>query len=288
MTQLYGIDYSLDPLTGDLDLSTGDLQFTKTTDQSLQQRLQLRTNIWQGEWSFDTKLGLPVRNKLLNSVSGLEKHIVDAEYINQINLEPDVTSITNLSSSYDTATRNYVLQFVDVQTEGKSYNLNMINPEAKVYEYPTPTTVDIITLCNRLPVGYLMSTTGLDKYTNADGSVAYLLTCDGSVVDKNLYPELFLIYPVLPNDTTKQIVATYNSVTFAAGAQIGQVIITPQTSKWYDIKGNIVFDLLTPDGGSFSATTYPKLALEYPTLALPNIAQETGSPFPYMIVADLH
>ena len=70
------------------------------------------------------------------------------------------------------------------------------------------------------------------------------------------------------------------------GVQIGQAIITGE-DKWQDSDGVDTYDLLLADGSVFNGVTYPSLALVYPSLNLPNLPTETGSPFPYKIVADL-
>lgn len=69
------------------------------------------------------------------------------------------------------------------------------------------------------------------------------------------------------------------------GVQIGDAVMTPD-DVWSDVDGTEVYSLLTADGSSFSGATYPLLAEVYPSLVLPNLPTEDGSPFPYKIVAD--
>ena len=69
-------------------------------------------------------------------------------------------------------------------------------------------------------------------------------------------------------------------------AQIGDIIISGET-KLTDSGGGNQYDLLACDGSTISAITYPLLVAELGNTTLPNIADETGSPFPYKIVGDL-
>jgi len=71
----------------------------------------------------------------------------------------------------------------------------------------------------------------------------------------------------------------------STGVQIGQAIITGE-GVWHNSSDEPTFGLLLADGSAFSAATYPRLALVYPLLSLPNVPTEAGSPFPYKIVAD--
>lgn len=70
-----------------------------------------------------------------------------------------------------------------------------------------------------------------------------------------------------------------------AGVQIGQAIISPETA--WDSTASIPVYSLVPVGTAFSGIDYPVLATKYPSLVTPTLAQEDGSAFPYVIVADL-
>jgi len=69
-----------------------------------------------------------------------------------------------------------------------------------------------------------------------------------------------------------------------AGVQIGQAILTGE-SVWHNSADVPVFDLL-PHSTAFSGTTYPLLAVKYPSLVTPVMPDEAGSPHQYQIVAD--
>jgi hypothetical protein len=70
-------------------------------------------------------------------------------------------------------------------------------------------------------------------------------------------------------------------------AQIGDVIIT-NASVLYNSGSQPTYDLLLCDGSTFDENIYPELySILGDSNVLPNIPDETGSPFPYKIVADL-
>ena len=69
-------------------------------------------------------------------------------------------------------------------------------------------------------------------------------------------------------------------------ARIGDIVISGET-KLTNSDGDNQYDLLACDGSTISAITYPLLVAELGNTTLPNIADETGSPFPYKIVGDL-
>jgi len=79
-------------------------------------------------------------------------------------------------------------------------------------------------------------------------------------------------------------VESASGVVAFTGVQIGRAIITGE-SVWVDSEGVPTYDLL-PQGTAFSGTTYPLLAVIYPSLITPVLPTETGSPHPYKIVAD--
>ena len=91
----------------------------------------------------------------------------------------------------------------------------------------------------------------------------------------------------LNTEITQKQALLPNSYVFlygVVGVQVGQAIITGET-VWEDSEGIPTFDLLD-QATAFDAGTYPVLALVYPSLVTPTLPTETGSPFPYKIVAD--
>jgi len=68
-------------------------------------------------------------------------------------------------------------------------------------------------------------------------------------------------------------------------AQIGDIIISGE-DVLDDSDGNPQYNLLLCDGSTFDSLLYPTLFQVLGNDVLPNIPDETGSPFPYKIVAD--
>lgn len=54
---------ALDPVTGDLSISSGRPALVEGAD-AVAQKLRLRLSIWQGEWFADTTIGVPFRRFL--------------------------------------------------------------------------------------------------------------------------------------------------------------------------------------------------------------------------------
>ncbi len=219
---LYGLDLLVDEATGDLDTTGNDFNFVENTQQSLRQRIELRLSTWKGEWGFNTEFGLPVQ-KIMAMSGFTEREQIEAEFVQQINLEPDVTSIKALSLDFNPDTRAFYVKRLEVYSDNEVYSLGLVNPDAVVFTYPTPSTDVITSVCG--------------------GELSF------------------------------------------TGVQIGQALITGET-VWVNSLGVVTFDLLD-QGSTFSATSYPRLAVLYPSLTLPTLATETGSPFPYKFVADL-
>lgn len=102
MATLYS-DFLMDPVTGDLDVSTG-LQLIDSNQVSLRQRLWLRFNVWAGDWYFDETFGFPYRTYISKKVM---KTVLDNKIKEITRLEPDVLEIADFQSVMDHTTRSY-------------------------------------------------------------------------------------------------------------------------------------------------------------------------------------
>ena len=142
----YGVEFLVDENTGDLDITGNDFNICDNTSQSLRQRIDLRLNTWKGEWDYNTDFGLPVRQRILSGL--LDKSQINAEYIAQINLEPDVTAVNNLQSEYDHATRRYRITRIDVYNDNTLYSLSLIGTEKPNFSYPTPLDAVEFNICS--------------------------------------------------------------------------------------------------------------------------------------------
>ena len=134
------IDLLIDETTGDLDITGGDFGLTDSSGLSLRQRLEARFNTWKEEWVYNIAFGTPYRQRLF--VAGTTKEQADAEFIAQINLEPDVTAIKNITSTYNPVTRSYVLERVEVYVDDEVLDLSIASPESTKFSYPIPQEID--------------------------------------------------------------------------------------------------------------------------------------------------
>ena len=161
------IDLLMDETTGDLDISTGDFRLTPDTASSLRQRLQLRFGTWKGEWEYNTAFGTPYKQRLL--VAGVTKAQADAEFIAQINLEPDVTSISNITSTLDPITRTYTLTRIEAYVNNQTIDLSLSSPQSTRYSYPTPreVTEPDFNVCD-LDQEFISNANSLYEYLNFD------------------------------------------------------------------------------------------------------------------------
>lgn len=133
------VDLLLDASTGDLSITNGDFELTPDSGSSLRQRLQIRFSTWKGEWVYNQAFGTPYRQRLL--AAGSTKEMADAEYLTQIYLEDDVTSVKGITSTYDSATRTYKLTNAEVYVDNESLDLSFVYPTMTEYSYTYPTPV---------------------------------------------------------------------------------------------------------------------------------------------------
>uniref|UniRef100_A0AAU8GEP0 Uncharacterized protein n=1 Tax=Salmonella phage vB_SEnST11_KE22 TaxID=3161173 RepID=A0AAU8GEP0_9CAUD len=131
MATLYS-DLLMDPVTGDLDVSTG-LKLIESNQTSLRQRLWLRFNIWAGNWYFDETFGFPYRAYLSKKVM---KTVLDNKIKEVTRLEPDVLEITSFYSSMDRTTRSYQAFYEVTTKEQEVVRLAFVGQDE--YYYPTP------------------------------------------------------------------------------------------------------------------------------------------------------
>lgn len=109
--------------SGDIDLTSEDVQLIDTNISSLRQRLNIRFAVWQGEWKFNESFGTPYRSYLGYAFN---KAALDAEIRKQILKEPDVTNILSFDSSFDRQERYYSCKvYVETLEEVVDYDLTL-------------------------------------------------------------------------------------------------------------------------------------------------------------------
>lgn len=102
------IDFKLDPRTGDLDLSTLDVQLLGGAER-VRQQLYIKLNLWVGEWFLDLEFGTPWLEEILGkegvSISTARAALIDSA------LEVDgVDDITDFRYDFDTSARKLTVE----------------------------------------------------------------------------------------------------------------------------------------------------------------------------------
>lgn len=131
MATLYS-DFLMDPVTGDLDVSSG-LKIIESNVVSLRQRLWMRFNIWAGDWYFDETFGFPYRAYLSKKVM---KTVLDNKIKEVTRQEPDVLEIAEFHSSMDKVSRSYQAFFEVLTKEQEIVRIAFVGTDE--YSYPTP------------------------------------------------------------------------------------------------------------------------------------------------------
>lgn len=101
-------DFALDPATGDIDLSTGDLRFVTGAD-AVEQHLRIRLRIYLGAWFLDTRVGIPYYSQIL--VKNPNLAAIESVYRRAITDTPGVDSLERIDLTFDTSTRRLDLTF---------------------------------------------------------------------------------------------------------------------------------------------------------------------------------
>ena len=101
-------DFKLDPVTGDLDLSTGDLQFVTGAD-AVAQHLLIRLRFYRAEWFLDTRVGIPYYSQIL--VKNPNLAAIRTTYRQAILSTPGVETLERMDLEFDAATRELALDF---------------------------------------------------------------------------------------------------------------------------------------------------------------------------------
>lgn len=131
MATLYS-DFLMDPVTGDLDVSSG-LKIIESNVVSLRQRLWMRFNIWSGDWYFDETFGFPYRTYLSKKVM---KTVLDNKIKEVTRQEPDVLEIIEFNSAMDKISRSYQAFFEVLTKEQEIVRIAFVGSDE--YSYPTP------------------------------------------------------------------------------------------------------------------------------------------------------
>lgn len=103
------MDFYLDPLTHDLDVSGFDFRVTASAEEALIQRLKIKLLFFKGEWFLNQNFGTPYFQEIFVSINS--KDDVDTVFKLAITEMQGVEKITKYSSSFNKDTREFTLDF---------------------------------------------------------------------------------------------------------------------------------------------------------------------------------
>lgn len=109
------MDIALDPLTGDLLLTNGDLTLV-AGKEAIAQQILIRFNFFKGEWFLNSEEGTPWYQEILGVKADPAR--VDEIFRKLLLTTPGVLSIVSLSFSLDHQLRTGTLVFNVLTTEG--------------------------------------------------------------------------------------------------------------------------------------------------------------------------
>ncbi len=102
------MDLALDPLTGDLKLTNGDLTVVKDAD-AVAQFLRQKLKLFQTEWFLDESVGVPFFDQVF--VKNPKQVIIDTIFKREILNTPGVVELLSYSAILDGPTRKLTLTF---------------------------------------------------------------------------------------------------------------------------------------------------------------------------------
>ena len=108
-------DIYLDPTTGDLAVTNGELTLTEGAD-AVAQYLRQKMKTYFGEWFLDQSVGLPYTQQIFDKVK--DPVALDALFKKAILETPGVIELTAYSLTLDSTTREATLTFEARSTEG--------------------------------------------------------------------------------------------------------------------------------------------------------------------------
>lgn len=115
------IDFYIDPLTGDIDLTGNVARRTFSIEELARQQVAITLNTFRGEWIYNTIFGVPYLENDYNDLQLLGKesqNLIDS-YINQAILGVEaISAISSYTSIVDAKTRKMSISFEAVTTQG--------------------------------------------------------------------------------------------------------------------------------------------------------------------------
>lgn len=109
-------DIYLNPSTGDIDLSTKQPILITEIATAVRQRLHIRLNTFEGEWFYDSYVGVPYFQDILGHK--YSKSIIDNTLRRTIIETEDVVELVEYSSSFNPSSRTFNTTFTVTVSNG--------------------------------------------------------------------------------------------------------------------------------------------------------------------------
>lgn len=111
-------DIALDA-SGDLIILEGQIPLLGTTQEFVEQRIQISLRTISGDWFKDINFGIPRELLFAKGTEGM----LNAAIIDIINETPGIQKITEFDSSVDVRTRIYTASFTAITDSGEIISL---------------------------------------------------------------------------------------------------------------------------------------------------------------------
>lgn len=111
----------LDPVTHDLDLSSGNLELIDGVDE-IAQKLRIRYQFFLGEWFLDQRQGIPYFQKIF--VKPFNKTDTDAILREVAETTPGIVEVNRFDSTFDGVTRGFTVALWAKSDTGEPIDFN--------------------------------------------------------------------------------------------------------------------------------------------------------------------
>lgn len=116
-------DFLLDPITGSLDFSSRDIQFTGNISEYVRQKLYLKLSIFKGEYFLKKSEGLPYFEDIL--IKNPDLRYVEDLIKTKIFEIPEIEAITSFTLDLNSSTRVMTINFTATLETGDTATLSL-------------------------------------------------------------------------------------------------------------------------------------------------------------------
>lgn len=109
-------DIKLNTATGDIDVINNQITLTSDIASLVVQRLTIRLNTFEGEWFYDSEVGVPYYQNIFGN--RYNKSIIDSIMRREILETEDVIDLVEYNSSFNSSTRKLNLDFIVTTSQG--------------------------------------------------------------------------------------------------------------------------------------------------------------------------